>query len=69
MKGAYHNLKKILIFYGTYGGGHIAAAKSIKNYINENYPEIETNSIDCIEYINKYINKIRSEERRVGKEC
>lgn len=54
-------MKKILIFYGTYGGGHIAAAKSIKNYINENYPEIETNSIDCIEYINKYINKISTE--------
>lgn len=41
--------------------GHIAAAKSIKNYITENYPEVEIESIDCIEYINKYINKISTE--------
>ena len=51
-------MKKILIFYGTYGGGHIAAAKSIKNYIDENYEECETTAIDCIEYINKYVNKL-----------
>lgn len=51
-------MKKILIFYGAYGGGHIAAAKSIKNYINENYEDTDIEFIDCIEYINKYINKI-----------
>lgn len=51
-------MKKILIFYGTYGGGHIAAAKSIKKYIDENYEDCETTSIDCIEYINKYVNKL-----------
>lgn len=51
-------MKKILIFYGTYGGGHIAAAKSIKNYIDENYEDTDIEFIDCIEYINKYVNKI-----------
>jgi processive 1,2-diacylglycerol beta-glucosyltransferase len=54
-------LKKVLIFYGTYGGGHIAAANSIKDYITETYPKVEVESIDCIEYINKYINKISTE--------
>lgn len=54
-------MKKILIFYGAYGGGHVAAAKSIANHIFENNPEIEVTSIDCIEYINKYINKISTE--------
>ena len=38
--------------------GHIAAAKSIKNYIDENYEDADTEFIDCIEYISKYVNKI-----------
>jgi len=54
-------MKKIIIFYGTYGGGHVAAANSIKSYINNNFPEADIESIDCIEYINKYINKISTE--------
>ena len=29
-------MKKIIIFYGAYGGGHIAAAKSISNHILKN---------------------------------
>ena len=51
-------MKKILIFYGSYGGGHLSAAKSIKQYIDENYQDIETQMIDCIEYINKVLNKV-----------
>ena len=54
-------MKKIIIFYGAYGGGHIAAAKSISNHILKNNPEIDVELIDCIEYINKYINKISTE--------
>lgn len=51
-------MKKILIFYGTYGGGHIAAAKSIKNFIDANYEDTDIEFVDCIEYISKYVNKI-----------
>ena len=51
-------MKKIIIFYGTYGGGHLSAAKSIKEYIEANYSDVEIQMIDCVEYINKYINKI-----------
>lgn len=51
-------MKKILIFYGAYGGGHLSAAKAIKNCLDTNYPECETLMIDCVEYINKYLNKI-----------
>ena len=54
-------MKKILIFYGSYGGGHISAAKSIKQEIEENYKDIEVKMVDCIEYINKYINKLTTE--------
>lgn len=51
-------MKKVLIFYGSYGGGHLAAAKSIKKYLEENYPDIELEMMDCIEYINKFLNKV-----------
>ncbi len=51
-------MKKILIFYGSYGGGHLSAARSIKEYIDLNYDNTETCIVDCIEYINKSLNKI-----------
>lgn len=51
-------MKKVLIFYGSYGGGHLSAAKSIRGYLEKNYPDLEIQMIDCIEYINKYINKV-----------
>lgn len=51
-------MKKILIFYGSYGGGHLSAARSIKECIDLNYPDKETTMVDCIEYINKSLNKI-----------
>lgn len=50
--------KNILIFYGSYGGGHLSAAKSIKAYIEKNYSYCNVTMFDCIEYINKYINKV-----------
>ncbi len=50
-------MKKVLIFYGSYGGGHLSAAKAIKNYLTENYDSVEVEMIDCIDYINKYLNK------------
>lgn len=51
-------MKKILIFYGSYGGGHLSAARSIKEYIDTNYEDIETCMVDCVEYINKALNKV-----------
>ena len=30
-------MKKILILYAAYGGGHYSAAKSVKKYIDDNY--------------------------------
>ncbi len=51
-------MKKILIFYGSYGGGHLSAAKSIKEYIDSNYEDTEVCMVDCIEYINKALNKV-----------
>ena len=51
-------MKKILIFYGSYGGGHLSAAKSIKEYIEKNYTDTDVVMLDCIEYVNKIINKL-----------
>ena len=44
-------MNKILIFYGSYGGGHLSAARNIKDYI-------EIMLVDCIEYINKMLNTV-----------
>ena len=51
-------MKKVMIFYGSYGGGHLSAAKSIKDYIESNYPDFEIQLVDCVEYINKIVNKV-----------
>ena len=51
-------MKKILIFYASYGGGHLSAAKSINNYLNENYPDIKTELVDCMKYINIILEKL-----------
>ena len=51
-------MKKVIVFYASYGGGHLSAAKSIKEYIDANYNDVETELIDCIEYISKPINKV-----------
>lgn len=59
-KGIKLIMKKILIFYAAYGGGHYSAAKSIKKYLDEHF-EVETEIIDCIEYINKVLNKLTTE--------
>lgn len=51
-------MKKVLVFYATYGGGHLSAAKSIKQYIDENFTNVETEIIDCVKYVNKVLNSI-----------
>lgn len=51
-------MKKILIFYAAYGGGHLSAAKSIQAYIDANYPDAQTELVDCMKYVNKPIEKV-----------
>lgn len=51
-------MKKILIFYASYGGGHLSAAKSIKECIEKNNTNLKIELIDCMKYINKTIEKI-----------
>ena len=48
----------VLIFYASYGGGHLNAAKSIENCIKNNYKNVNVELIDCMKYVNKTIEKI-----------
>lgn len=51
-------MKKVLIFYASYGGGHLSAANAINDYIKTNYSDVETEIIDCMKYVNKHLEKI-----------
>ena len=56
---------KILIFYASYGGGHLSAARSIKQYIEQNYPNNEVEMVDCMKYINIGIEKMTTNAYKV----
>lgn len=49
---------KVLIFYASYGGGHLNAAKSIEDCITNNYKGINVELIDCMKYVNKTVEKL-----------
>lgn len=51
---------KIVIFYASFGSGHLSAARNVKEYIDLNYTNTETVLVDCIEYANKAVSKISS---------
>ncbi len=51
-------MKKALILYACYGGGHISAANSIEECIKDNFNDIEPISIDFMDYLSKTIDKL-----------
>ncbi len=51
-------MKKIMISYASYGGGHLSAAKNLKEYIEKNYPDYEVTLFDCMRYVNRVIDKV-----------
>ena len=51
-------MEKIIIFYASYGGGHLTAAKSIYEYLTSNYKNLDVELIDCMKYVNITIEKI-----------
>ena len=55
-------MKKIVLFYAKFGGGHLSAANSLKQYLEANYSnEYEVEIIDFFAYINKALNKISTD--------
>lgn len=57
-------MRKVIIFYASYGGGHLSAAKSIKEYLDNNFPDVQSELIDCINYISKSIDKMTTSAYR-----
>ncbi len=51
-------MKRIMITYASYGGGHLSAAKNLKNYIEKTYPDCDIFLFDCMKYINRVIDKV-----------
>ncbi len=51
-------MKKIIVFYASYGGGHFSAAKSVAQYIGENYPMTQVEIIDCMKYVSGPLEKM-----------
>ena len=51
-------MKKIIIFYASYGGGHLTAAKSKYEYLTTKYQDLDVELIDCMKYVNITIEKI-----------
>ena len=51
-------MKKVLIFYARYGGGHLRAATSITEYIRLHVAGVEPVAIDVMAYRSKTIVKI-----------
>ena len=50
--------KKIIIFYASYGGGHLNAAKSLETCLKAEHPNFEVELIDYMKYVNIGIEKI-----------
>lgn len=51
-------VEKVIVFYASYGGGHLSAARSIHEFIENNYPNVDSELIDCVKYINKTLEKV-----------
>ncbi len=49
---------KILIFYASYGGGHLNAAKSIDATLKKIDTSLEIELIDCMKYVNITLEKV-----------
>ena len=56
---------RIMIFYASYGGGHLSAARSIKQCIEQNYKDCEIEMVDCMKYINVGIEKVTTNAYKV----
>ncbi len=50
-------MKKVLIFYGSFGGGHLSAAKAIEAEL-KTHDNVETKLIDSLRYVNRGFNKV-----------
>ena len=51
-------MRKVLVLYAKYGGGHLSAANAITTYIEDHYyGNCEVRCVDLMEYISPFLNK------------
>ena len=50
-------IKKVIVFYASYGGGHLSAARSIKEYIENNYNMAFYELVDYVQNVKTYLAK------------
>lgn len=56
---------RVLIFYASYGGGHLSAANSIKQYIEQTHPDYEIKMVDCMKFINTNFEKFTTDAYKI----
>ena len=49
--------KKVIIFYGSFGGGHLSAARALKSVLEDKY-NCYVELVDGLEYVAPILNKI-----------
>ncbi len=49
---------KIIILYASFGGGHLKAAESLREYYRNTYPDYEVMFIDALKYTNPELNNL-----------
>lgn len=58
-------MKKIIIFYASYGGGHLSAANAIKQHLESKYKGCKIYLIDCMKYINTGLEKVTTDSYKL----
>lgn len=51
-------MKRALILYARYGGGHASAARSIQDYLAKHADGVEAEAVDFMAYLSKAIDKL-----------
>ena len=55
-------MKRVLIMYAKYGGGHLSAATSIQTYLEDHHSQdVEVKCVDCMEFVSPFLNKITTD--------
>ncbi len=54
-------MKRVLILYAKYGGGHLSAAKAIETYIEEHYLDAQIKVVDCVEEVTPFLSKVTTD--------
>ena len=54
-------MKRVLILYAKYGGGHLSAANAIETYLEEHYMDSQIKVVDCVEEVTPFLSKVTTD--------